>query len=234
VGVVISRRTVIGGSLVLAGTAIVPARAAPRAKMWTFDDFRSIGGREAIVLGTPAFTESPWGVATVFDGVRDGILIDEHPLAGAATFTAEALIRPDGGAFEQRWLHLESDQTPPTDPGKSDTGLLFEIRVVDRRWYLDTFVTGAGYRQTLVQPAKTFPLNQWAHVAQSFDGRTYRSFVNGELQMAAVVPYAPQGPGRASVGVRLNRVNFFHGAIRQACFSPTALAPSRFRLPIGK
>ncbi|MFD2783688.1 hypothetical protein ACFS32_24585 [Novosphingobium pokkalii] len=54
----------------------------------------------------------------MFDGVQDALILPRHPLAGAAQFTAEALFRPDGGAFEQRWLHLASDDQPGRPPGK--------------------------------------------------------------------------------------------------------------------
>jgi Concanavalin A-like lectin/glucanases superfamily len=108
--------------------------------------------------------------------------------------------------------------------------MLFEIRVVGTRWYLDTFVTGPAYKQALVVPAKTWPIAQWHHVAQSYDGRTYRSFVNGQIQNAVDIAFTPQGPGRCSVGARLNGVDFFRGAVRAAHFSREALAPSQFQL----
>jgi len=196
--------------------------------LWTFDNLQTVGSQKMELSGAPVLTNSPWGSALCFDGIRDGIFIEQHPLAGARTFTIEALFRPDGGAFEQRWLHLESDQNPPVEPGKGDTRILFEIRVVDDHWYLDAFMTGPGYRQAMIVSTKSFPVGQWYHVAQSYDGRIYRSFVNGELQMAAPVAFSPQGPGRASIGVRLNRVNFFQGAVRQIRFSRTALADSHF------
>lgn len=214
-----------------AGVALVSAGAAsarPRGETWVFDDLRMIGGHMPTVIGMPARTDSPWGPALRFDGVGDGLLIDRHPLAGAKTFTVEALFRPDGGAFEQRWLHLESDDGAA--PGKGSTRMLFEIRVVADAWYLDAFATGPGYNQTLIVPDKRFPVGRWYHVAQSFDGTTYRSFVDGVEQMAVPLAFVPQGPGRAAVGMRMNRVNFFHGAVRAACFTHRALAPAAFAL----
>ena len=47
--------------------------------------------------------------------------------------------------------------------------------------------------------------------------------------MAAELPvFVPPTAGQASVGVRLNRVNWFHGAVARARFTHEALAPSRF------
>ncbi len=37
--------------------------------------------------------------------------------------------------------------------------------------------------------------------------------------------------GRASVGTRINRVNYFRGAVREARFTPRALAPDAFAVP---
>ena len=114
-------------------------------------------------------------------------------------------------------------------PGSGTTRMLFEIRVVEGQWYLDAFMRGAGYNQTLIVPEKRFPIGRWYHVAQSFDGKVYRSFVDGVEQMAAELPvFVPPTAGQASVGVRLNRVNWFHGAVARARFTHEALAPARF------
>src|SRR5207249_8068690 len=85
--------------------------------MWTFDRLENIGGHKTTVLGQPKVINSPVGKAVEFDGVDDALFIDNHPLAGAKTFTWEAVFRPDGGQTEQRWFHL-SEQ----DPTGADTG----------------------------------------------------------------------------------------------------------------
>src|SRR5438445_12123608 len=63
--------------------------------MWTFDRLENIGGHRTTVLGQPKVIASPVGKAVEFDGVDDGLFIDNHPLAGAKTFTWEAIFRPD-------------------------------------------------------------------------------------------------------------------------------------------
>jgi len=233
------RRTLlIGGGLIGAGAlaGLSPARAARRdTEIWTFDSLKRIGGLTPRIGGAPRLIGSPLGKAVAFDGANDVLFLDRHPLAGAARFTFEALFRPDGGAFEQRWFHLESGAN--TDPtAKTGTRMLFEIRVEGAEWYLDTFVLGPGYRQPLIVPEKRFPVGRWHHVAQSYDGTTYRAFVNGALQAEAALAFTPQGPGRASVGMRMNKVSPFRGAVRQAAFTRgEALAPDRFvlRIPEG-
>jgi hypothetical protein len=229
----IDRRTFLAaGAAVSLGAVRPQAWSAPAQRVWTFDNLKQIGGRSVRVEGQPKLAASPWGPAVTFDGQDDALFIDEHPLAGAATFTFEALFRPDGGAFEQRWFHLESHQQPPAAPGKGSTRMLFEIRVVENMWYLDAFMIGEGYRHTLIVPEKRFPIGRWYHVAQTFDGEKYSSYVNGELQAQAPMPsFEPQGAGQASVGVRMNRVSYFNGAIREARFTHQALSTSQFTRP---
>ncbi|MGH7026426.1 LamG-like jellyroll fold domain-containing protein [Brevundimonas sp.] len=229
-----ARRSVLVGGLALA-TSGSASRSLARAgsaqpEVWTFDRLAAIGGHAVTVEGQPQLTDSPFGRAVRFDGVDDALFIDNHPLAGAEHFTFEALFRPDGGAHEQRWFHLQ--ETPPATGAEQwpGTRFLFEIRVYDRQWCLDAFTKGPGYNQVLIFPDKLHPVGEWAHVAQTYDGATYRSFVNGVLQGEAPLAFRPQGAGATSVGCRFNRVNHFNGAVRAAAFSRRALAPSAFSL----
>jgi len=212
---------------VLAATA-TPALASTRRQVWKFNSLREIGRHRPRVFGAPQSIKSPVGAAVLFDGQDDVLFIDDHPLAGAATFTIELVFRPDGGPFEQRLLHLESDESPPAAPGKGTTRMLIEIRVVDTNWYLDAFMVGSGYRATMMVPEKVFPIGRWYHAAATYDGQTFRSYVNGELQMEMATPFKPQGPGRTSVGARMNQVTHFRGAIHQARFTHEALLPKAF------
>ena len=220
----LDRRTILLG-LAATAAAVPVAGGAARQRVWKFNSLRKIGGHAASAEGAPQLTRDP---AVLFDGQDDVLFIDDHPLAGAATFTTELVFRPDGGAFEQRLLHLESAESPPVDPGKGSTRMLIEIRVVESHWYLDAFMIGAGYRATMMVPDRLFPTGRWYHAAATYDGQVFRSFVNGELQMEMATPFTPQAPGRASVGARMNRVSFFKGAIREARFTREALPVKAF------
>jgi hypothetical protein len=222
------RREVLVGGAALAGGLLATGAEAmtrlPGQTRWVFDRLSNIGGVETTVEGDPTLVDSPYGKAVQFDGVDDRLVIGKHPLAGMGQFTFEALFRPDGGAFAQRWFHLnEEDPTPGAAP--SVTRILFEIRVKDGAWSLDAFATGNGYKQALLFLDKTFPIGPWYWVAQSYDGKTYRAFVNGQLQGEADIAYTPQGQGRSSIGARMNKVDYFKGAVREARFTPRALAP---------
>ena len=205
---------------------------APGQTVWTFDRLEAIGGHATTIEGAPSIIDTPLGKAVKFDGVDDALFIDNHPLAGAERFTFEAIFRPDGGAFEQRWFHLqEADDVSAAQGQPPGTRFLFEIRVEGREWWLDAFIKGPGYNQVLIFPEKRHPVGQWFHVAQTYDGTTYRSYVDGVLQGEAAVTFKPQGAGRASVGCRINRVNYFNGAVREARFTAEALTPDRFARP---
>ena len=228
----IGRRVVLGGLAALpagldaAAMGRRPPRDTPDQTRWTFDRLTNIGGVATTVEGDPRLIDTPYGKAVQFDGVDDRLVIDRHPLAGMAQFTFEALFRPDGGAFAQRWFHLNEE---PVGGEPSTTRILFEIRVIENQWCLDAFATGPGYKHTLLFENKLFPVGRWYWVAQSFDGKTYRCFVDGVLQGEAEIDYKPQGAGRSSVGSRLNKVDYFKGAIREARFTPRGLAPDQLQ-----
>lgn len=232
----------IGGLSVLILVALgsghpPPQSAEPKQEVWTFDRLENIGGAKTTVEGNPKIIETPHGAAVEFDGVDDAIWIERHPLAGAATFTWEAIFRPDGGAAAQRWFHL-AERDPRsgllTSADHAETGqdanarMLFELRVNDNGWYLDAFASGPGYSRALMFKDKVHPVGRWFHVAQTYDGKTYRSYVNGVLQGEAEIAFKPQGEGAASIGTRINRRNYFKGAVRLARFTYRALPPDQF------
>lgn len=231
----LDRRTVLAGAAALASAPAFAAAEPGKPRVWSFTRPDRVGGLATEVLGEPRVTPGPGGRALLFDGQDDGLVIPEHPLAGARSFTIEAVFRPDGGRFEQRWLHLAQDAADAEGAGSVSGGtrMLFEIRVAEDAWWLDAFVKGPGYSQVLIDPTKRHPVGRWAHVAQVCDGRRYAAYVDGVLQAEAEIAFRPQGPGRTSVGVRMNRVDWFNGAIRECRFTPAALPPGQFTRPSG-
>jgi hypothetical protein len=192
-------------------------------EIWTFDRLDRLGDHQTTVLGSPRVVDTPVGKAIEFDGVDDALFVDVHPLAGAETFTWEAIFRPDGGQPAQRWFHLQESGT--------ENRLLFEIRVVDDQWYLDSYGHSGDAQRALMNRDRLHALGAWYHVAAVYDGREFRNYVNGLQEGAAEIRFAPQQPGRTSIGVRINRVDYFKGAIHLARFTRRALAPAEF-LPL--
>jgi hypothetical protein len=201
------------------------------SETWTFDRLDQIGGHKTTALGAPRIVETPVGKAVEFDGVDDALLIDVHPLAGAKTFTWEAIFRPDGGEVEQRWFHLNEDPATGVD---TENRMLFEIRVIDGQWCLDAFIRTGEANKALLNRRHLHPLGAWYHVAAVYDGREFRSYINGQPDGAAELNLRPQGPGHTSVGVRINKVFYFKGAVAQARFTRRALSPNEFLELPGK
>ena len=216
------------------GMLAVSASTAQEQTLWKFNNLSRIGGMTPKVEGSPQLVDSPVGKAVQFNGKDTALFFPKRPLVGAKTFTIEAIFRPEGGNFEQRWMHIaETDPKTGLDAnpgGTSDPNprFMFEVRVKDGQWYLDAFVNSAAGSKALIDPKKLHPINQWYAVAQTYDGKTYRSYVNGELENEADVAFTPHGAGHMMVGVRMNHVNWFQGSVAQARFSTRALRPSEF------
>ena len=218
----------------LLGAILATGASAAPTNVWKFDNLDRIGGLKPRIEGQPKLVDGPLGKAVQFDGKDSALFFDDRPLVGARTFTIEAIFRPDGGDFQQRWMHIaETDPKTGLDANPSGTSdpnprFMFEIRVVKDQWYLDAFVNSKSGSKALAFPDKLHPIGPWYAVAQTYDGKTYRSYVNGVLQGEGDVAYTPQGPGHVMVGVRMNHVNWFKGAVAEARFTPRALKPDEF------
>ena len=198
-----------------------------QSTVWRFDSIQSVGGHPTHVLGHPQLIDSPYGKAVAFNGVDDALFVDVHPLAGASEYTWEVVFHPDAdGAQAQRFFHL-AEVDPAT--GK-DTGnrMLFEIRIVKGQWCLDSFAYSNGSARTLLNCNDLHPLDKWYRVTAVYDGKVLRNYVGDEMQGEGTFHLTPQGPGHSSIGTRINRRDYFKGAIFEARFTPRALKPEEF------
>jgi hypothetical protein len=197
------------------------------SQVWKFDSITQIGGHPVTAEGHPRVISTPAGKAAEFGGVEDALFLDVHPLAGAETFTWEVIFRPDvGGAAEQRFFHFQENGT--------ETRMLFEIRVREGQWCLDSFALSGTESKALLNCAKLHTLGTWHHAAAVYDGREYRNYVDGELEGSAELHLAPQGAGRTSVGTRINRKDYFKGAVLEARMTNQAMPPGEFlKMPRG-
>lgn len=209
------------------------ANPAPHEEVWRFDRLDAIGGHATHVLGAPQVIETPYGKGVQFNGVNDGIFVDDHPLAGATTYTWEVIFRPDAdGPEAQRFFHLQ-EQDPATGQDTKNR-MLFEIRIVDGQWCLDSFASSGDSNRTLLNCKLLHPLGRWYRVTAVYDGKTLRNYVNDELQGEGPLDLKPQMPGHSSIGVRINKIYWFKGAVLMARMVPRALAPEEFlKIPAG-
>jgi Concanavalin A-like lectin/glucanases superfamily/SPFH domain / Band 7 family len=205
--------------------ALAQQTEAAKLVVWNLDRLDLIGGHKTEVLGRPILFESPNGKAIRFNGSEDALFISTNPLSGLVQFTAEVIFQPlEDGPKEQRFLHFQEDG--------SENRLLFETRITaDNRWFLDTFLKSGDGNFTLFAERSLHPIGPWYHAAVTMDGKTMRHFVNGIEELSTPVKFTPQAAGRTSIGVRINRVHWFKGAVRQIRISPKALAPAEFLKP---
>jgi hypothetical protein len=106
--------------------------------------------------------------------------------------------------------------------------MLFEIRIVNGQWCLDSFATTNGQARTLLNCKLLHPLGKWYRVTAVYDGKTFSNYVDSELQGSGELQLAPQALGRSSIGTRINKTFYFKGAVLMARMTPRALPPDQF------
>jgi hypothetical protein len=228
----------------------IPALAVPahaqQATTWRFDNLTKIGGTQVTTVGTPQVVDTSIGKAIHFEGhgntgssnpelgnqtgnpSGDAVFLNTAPLSGDATYTFEVIFRPSSkGAPAQRFFHMQDSN--------SQSRRMFEIRIVHDQWCLDTvgidLRDGAAEQHGVAiacDAAHLHPLNRWYAVAATYDGKTLRGYVDGELQAEISVALLPLPPGTTSVGTRIDKRDFFTGDIYSARFTPTVLPSADF------
>jgi len=210
-----------GIALIVALTGYGQQNAPGKSVTWKIDNLKKIGGNAVSVIGNPRVIDAPGGKATMFDGVGDGLVVNANPIAGAQAFTLEAVFRPEAnGSKEQRWFHIQQEN--------SENRVLLETRLIGDQWFLDTYIRSGENNRTLYAENFKHPVGVWYHVALVFDGREMRHYVDGKVEMSGPLSISPLEQGQTSIGVRMNRVYWFKGAIRKARFTEKALRPNEF------
>jgi len=226
----------LGAAVAVAMPAMAQAgkKTAPHTKIWRFDRTDRIGGLPTQVFGDPQVIETPYGKAVQFNGKDDALIVPEHPLAGAKTYTWEVIFRPDAdGAEAQRFFHLAA--VDPKTGEVTQNRMLFEIRIRNGGWCLDSFADTDGQNRTLLNCNLLHPAGKWYRVTAVYDGKELRNYVGDQLQGEGPLTMGTQGPGEASIGMRLNHKFFFKGAVLMARMTPRALPPSEFlKMPRAK
>jgi hypothetical protein len=72
------------------------------------------------------------------------------------------------------------------------------------------------------------PLGVWHHAAAIYDGREFRNYVDGNLEGSAEISLTRPSEGTCSIGTRINRRDYFKGAILRARMTRRALVPAEF------
>lgn len=212
------------------GSAADAPVAATKPVVWRIDNLTSIGGHKVTTVGKPRVVEVEGVKAVAFDGVGDGLFVDDNPLAGLTAFTVEVVFRPaSGGPFAQRFIHFQPDGT--------EDRLLFETRLPPfGRWFLDTYLKSDQVNQTLFADEFLHPLDKWHHAAITVDSNSMRHYVDGKEELVAEFKAGgpqprPLGKGRTSIGMRFNQVHWYKGEVRELRVTPKVLKPEEFSRP---
>lgn len=187
---------------------------------WIIANFINGKLNQVEVNGKPKIVKSPYGDAVYFNGVEDALFLKEMPLNSNEEFTVEMIFKPEiNGPFEQRILHIGEIK---------EDRMLLEIRAVGKNWYFDGFVASKENKLALIDENLTHPLGQWYHVAFVVAPDSLTTFVNGVQELHEKYDFKPIELGRTSIGVRMNKVSWFKGAIYKIRITSKQLAPKDF------
>lgn len=172
------------------------------------------------ISGNPKIVSSPYGEAVSFNGIDDAFFLNELPLQSLQEFTVEMIFKPEAnGLFEQRILHI----------GESTKDrMLLEIRAVDSNWYFDGYVASGINKKALIDEKLIHPLEKWYHVAFVVTPKSLTTFVNGKQELYLDFPFLSIESGQTSIGVRMNKVCWFKGAIYKIRITPRQITPIDF------
>jgi len=193
--------------------------------VWNIDNLTTIGGHAVSVFGYPVVTDLPEGRAIVFDGVDDGVIVRGCPLDGSSEFTVELVFRPDASYpknVEQRFLHIQK-------PGIDLRRIMLETRLTGTgQWYVDTHIRADSMKLTCLAADYPHPVGPWYHLAFVYKDGVATHYVDGVREMSGRIGYIPLDSAVVSLGMRMNNIYHYKGAIRTVRMTRRALEPSEF------
>ncbi|MGK9476338.1 LamG-like jellyroll fold domain-containing protein [Melioribacter sp. OK-6-Me] len=184
--------------------------------VWILNNPDTVGNfKTSFLTGRPSIINTEYGDALYFDGIDDGILINNYPLCDSENFTIEVFFRPDSSSnianYEQRFLHIKN---------KDDfKRILMELRLKKNKWTLDTFIKNGDSKCTLIDTSIWHETGKWYKVALTYRNGIMRHFVDGHEEMSGKVNFEPiDKDGTISIGVRQNKKSWFKGTLREIKF----------------
>lgn len=142
--------------------------------LWHFDEGNGqiIGDLGGFGLGAKlnntAWTKGKHGAAIAYNGANANIEVTSHAgLFPTTGITLEAWVKPESATADMRIYDFQGTHEFGLRPRGNTLEVFLTLRVQD-------------VARTLVS-TKTVSINQWHHVAGTFDGTTMRLFVDGQL-----------------------------------------------------
>lgn len=205
----------------LAGLLVLPAWNlfdTGKTITWYLKDTKHIGEFSPTILGNPLVKVEGKDSSIYFNGVNDGLVIPAIPIEAWPAFTIEVLLKPESdGPPASRFIHMEDSLL---------NRVTLELRLTkDSQWYFDGFLRNGKSKKglTLIDSTKLHPANKWCWTALVYDGNKMYSYINGQKELEAAIDFPPMTRGNMSLGVRLNKVSWFKGEIREMRFHPEAV-----------
>jgi hypothetical protein len=193
---------------------------------WNLNSLDNIGGHKTEKIGEPKLEKTSKGEAVIFDGIGNGLIVHSNPLRNAEAFTVEIIFNPaksdNPNNVEQRFVHFQNLTN-------ENSRILIELRLTkDNQWFLDTFIKSDDQALTLYAEKFPHPVDQWYHAALVYEKGLMKHFVNHVEEMSGNVAYVPIEEADTSLGMRINHVSWFNGAIKTLRVTDKALIPSEF------
>jgi len=155
----------------------------------TVEGLIDLTGNSSIDLANVSFDSN---AQMLFDGTNDYVNMGDLPIIKLGTnFTIEAVVKPE----QDKWMyffHKGYGQNNSLAWGRHSSG---------DNWFFSTMINGS-YQNSYMGTAT---LNQYCHLAASYDGANLRLYENGDLQatvatthdmMTSTQPLGIGGPGR--------------------------------------
>ncbi len=142
-------------------------------------------------LSLPTIMRAQGGYALDFDGSTSYAEIPYSADLNPATFTIEAWAKVEGGSGSFRSVITSRKAGNPTQ------GFML-YAASDNTWQ---FWTGDGGNATWDNTLSGVTVvNEWTHIAASFDGTSVRMYINGELKATTASTYIPNGAQALRIG----------------------------------
>jgi hypothetical protein len=162
--------------------------------------------------------------ALLFDGVDDYVAMGVAPQLGLAEFTLEAWVRRDGPGVVASTGANGVSATPVIAKGLRED----ELSTGDGNYFLGFTVEGAlsvDFEDTAtsdnhpLEGNTPLPLGEWHHIAATFDGHTWRLYLDGNQDAALTAQGTPRQDSiqHFALGSAVNTLGVpegaFHGAL---------------------